>query len=342
MIRFNKPTIEKKDLESVLYCMIEDDLLPGGYLEMFTDMLSGELGLPNVLVFNNYFHVFESIFNLLQGLPGNEIILPSFARHGILWGIKKCGLHPVLVDIEPDSFLPSFSEIEKKINKNTCCIFVQQLFGIPNDLSRYHGFELPLIEDIDGSLGSTVNGKPVGSFGTFVTMSFNDYAILTTGNGGLLASSDRRIGGLKQTLKNDSFVIDYLMSDFNASLGISQLKKLQKILERRRKIGEYYDNAVMASGCSLVGRDDDKVLSYSSYVVKTRTPFNDCVRFFKRYGIPIRRGIETPLHNLLDLETNQFCHTEEMYHRIVALPIYPTLIQEDIENVVKGIKSILS
>jgi len=131
------------------------------------------------------------------------------------------------------------------------------------------------------------------------------------------------------------------MNDFNASLGISQLTQLKKILDIRRKIGECYDEAVMASGCTLVGRDEGKELSYSSYVVKTESPLIDCMRSFKRYGIPVKRGVEKPLHSYLNLETRKYINTEEMYRKLIALPIYPTLTQEDIGNIVKGIRTIL-
>lgn len=341
MIKFNKPMIGKKDLESVLYCMIKDDFSPGDYLKTFSSMLSKELNLNNVAVFNTYFNSFESLFHLMGASPDDEIIIPSFARYGILYSIRKCRLKPVLIDLAEDSLLPSFDGIRKILSKNARCIIIPQMFGIPHDISRYHDFCLPVIEDIDGSIGSAVNGKPIGRFGSFVTMNFNDNAILTTGSGGLAASMDKRLGSLIRTLKDEISITDCLMNDFNASLGISQLTQLKKILDIRRKIGECYDEAVMASGCTLVGRDEGKELSYSSYVVKTETPLIDCMRSFKRYGIPVKRGVEKPLHSYLNLETRKYINTEEMYRKLIALPIYPTLTQEDIGNIVKGIRTIL-
>lgn len=341
MIKFYKPSIGKKDLESVLYCMIGDDLRPGDHLKTFSSMLCRELNLSNTIVFSIYLHTFENIFHLIDAAPGDEVILPSFARYGILHAIEKCRLKPVLVDLAADSLLPSVEEIRKKISKSTCCVVIPQMFGIPNDLSDYHEFQLPLIEDIDGSIGSRVNGKLVGNFGTFVTMNFNDNSVLVTGGGGLVASGDKRLKQLSKSFKEILSYEDYLMSDFNASLGISQLNQLQRSLEIRKNIGQHYDNAVMASGCSFVGRDETKELSFSSYVVKTQTPFKDCMQSFKRYGIPIKRGIEKPLHSFLDLGIDGFANTELMNDKLVSLPIYPGLSNEDIENIVKGIRTIL-
>src|SRR3972149_2136377 len=97
-----------------------------------------------------------------------------------------------------------------------------------------------------------------------------------------------------QSFKNDPAHVEYLMSDFNASLGIAQVNKLRKSIETRRKIGQFYDEAVLGSGSTLIGRDDGKELAYSSYALKTSTPFEECQRFFKRYGIPVQRGLERP------------------------------------------------
>jgi perosamine synthetase len=341
MIRFNKPTIDKKDLESVLYCMITDDLAPGAYMKEFRLGLNRLLGSHVTVVFNTYLQAFETAFRLLHAEPGDEVILASFARFRIYHAVLSLGLKPVLVDLEEGSLLPSRHQIEQKINSKTRCIIVQQLFGIPNDLSPYITYQVPLLEDLDGALQAHIRGNALGSFGSFVTMNFNDDAVITTGNGGMLASGDRALKAVYGELMADDAQYDYVMSDFNASLGISQLKKLGQNDERRKHIGEIFDRAVLASSCSLVGREDGQELCYSSYPVVTETPFEDCRRFFKKYRIPVRRGVDRPLHQYAGLSMSDFENTETMYNSIVLLPLYPTLEGEVVENIARGIKAIL-
>jgi dTDP-4-amino-4,6-dideoxygalactose transaminase len=343
MIRFNKPTIDRKDLESVLSCMITDDLTPGDYMHEFRKMLGRLLGLSTTAVFNSYYQAIDTAFRLIDAAPGDEVILPSYARSSLYRVVVSRGLKPVPVDLKEDSLLPSREQIRQRVNIRTACVIVQQLFGIPNDLADYTDFGVPLIEDLDGALSSGIGEHSIGGFGSLVTVRLNDEASITTGDGGMLAAGN---GSLKKSC--DDFVrqaaahaYDYLMSDLNASLGISQLKKLDKIRQRRQKIGEYYDEAVMASNCSLVGREDGQRLSYTSYPVLTSTPFEDCSRFFKKYGIPIQRGIEAPLHRIMGLPPGDFPRTEGMHNRIIQLPIYPTLEQETVENVAKGVRAIL-
>jgi len=341
MIKFNKPTIEKKDLESVLYCMIKDDLMPGSYTKNFSGMLSNLLKIKNVAVFNTYFNSFEIIFHLLNVSQGDDVIIPSFARLNILNAVKRCKLNAVFVDLENDSLLPSFRDIEKKINKNTKCIIIPQMFGIPNDLSSYSGFGIPVVEDLDGAIGSKIDDKPIGSFGNFATMNFNDYSIITTGSGGMIASGDSRLRSAIRTFQNDALYIDYIMSDFNASLGISQLNKLNKNIDIRKKIGKIYDDAVMNSQSTLLGRDDGKEIVFSSYIVKTSMPFEEVYNLFKKYGLPVRKAIKKPLHHVFNLSSKEFQNTEEMFNELIALPIYPRLSKKNIENVARGIRTIL-
>jgi dTDP-4-amino-4,6-dideoxygalactose transaminase len=321
--------------------MITDDLTPGLYEKEFRTLLSRTLGLTHTIVFNNYIQPFETIFALIGASPDDEVILPSFARYRIYNAVIACGLKTVLVDIEQDSLLPLYDRISERITDRTRCLIIPQMFGIPKDLSKFTDFGLPIVEDLDGAFCSKINGAAIGSFGTFVTMNFNDDSLVTTGSGGLLASNQKELKEVIEGFKNDESFFDYIMSDFNASLGISQLKKLEKNWEQRRRIGEYYDNAVMASNCSLVGRESGQELCFSSYVVKTETPIEDVIRFFKRAEIPVRRGIDIPLHHHMNLNMDQFRTTEELYNKIVILPIYPTLDRVTVENVAKGIRAIL-
>ncbi len=337
MIRFNVPTIGRKDLESVLYCMIEDDLLPGGRLQEFGTLIKGRLGLAGVTVCNNYFSPFEIALELIGAGREDEVLCASFSRSGILKVLGRLGIKPVPVDVETESFLPSMEAMKRRISSKTKCLLLSHMFGIPHDLSVYRELGLPILEDLDGSLGSAVNGVPAGSFGDFVTMSLTDDSIITTGTGGMLGTSKREMKGRV----GDTVCEEQLMSDFNAALGISQLVRLDENIRRRGEIGAYYDAAVALGGPSLVDRDEKKSLCYSAYIVKTDTPFEECARFFKRSGIPVKRGIEKPLHQLLGLDVRNFEHTERLYQQVIALPIYPGLKKEEIEKVAKGIRSIL-
>lgn len=338
MIRFNKPTIDRKDLESVLYCMISDDLAPGSHLKAFGSSLGKILGLPHVIVFSSYMFTYETLFQLLEAQPGDQVVMPSLTRLRALRAVQRAGLVPVLVDLAENSLLPDPNGVRSALSERTRCVIVPHLFGVPGDLSVYAHLGPPLVEELDGSLCCSVNGRSVGSFGQYVTGYFDDGAVITTGHGGMLGSREPR---LKKAVRSEEIAVDYLMSDLNASLGLSQLKKLQVMQEKRVAIGKFYDEAVMGSSCSLVGREQGQELCYSAYVVRTETPFQDVERFFKRYDIPVRRALHRPLHRVLGLDAAGFTRTEELCSSLVSLPLYPSLKREEAEQVARGIRAVL-
>lgn len=307
----------------------------------FAGLLRKALSLPHVALFNSGFHALETVFKIIGAVPDDEVILPSYSRYRILGSIMRAGLKPVLVDIEEDNFLPLKKDVERKVTGKTRCIIVNQMFGLPNDLGTYRTFGIPIVEELDGALSARIANRKIGSFGDFVTMHFNDDAIITTGNGGMLASRDQGLRRFVLSHSEDAMSTDYLMSDFNASLGIAQLKKLDRMVETRKKIGVFYDDAVYASNGTFVGRTDGQDLCYSSYVLKTDAPFADIEAFFKKYHIPVRRGIAAPLHRSLKLDMKDFKNTEELYARTIELPIYPLLRKEHVENVARCIRAVL-
>jgi len=341
MIRFNKPTIGKRDLESVLYCMIGDDLTPGNYLREFTKMLSDHFSTRNIAVFNSYFFCYEVAFQFLELSKGDEVIIPSYARYGILHSIMKSGLKPIVVDVDIETLMPERSQVRAKVGKNTGCMIIPQMFGIPNEFDDYREFGIPIIEDLDGCMWAKVNGKLAGSFGDYAVVGFNDYSQITTGGGGGLISRSNKLSPWLKQFMSYNHGLDYLMSDFNASLGVSQMKNLPKNIEARIRIGRYYDDAVYNSGCGFVGRRDNREISYPCYVVSTETPFPEIEKFFKKEGIPVKRAIEKPLHQFLGMDDTEFPATMELYRKTIALPIYPMLDRRSVESIAKGIRAIL-
>lgn len=338
MIRFNKPTIDRKDLESVLYCMISDDLAPGVRLKEFRSGLGKTLGLTRVEVFSSYLFAFETLFGLLEARPGDQVIMPSFARTRMLHAVQRAGLHPELVDLGEGSLLPDPDAAREALNERTRSVLVPHLFGIPEDLSAFTRLGPALVEDLDGSLCAPPGGGSPDGFGRFVTGSFDDGSLITTGSGGMLGWRERT---RKRADGSDRAQADCLMSDLNASLGLSQLKKLQAMKEKRAVIGKYYDEAVMASSGSLVGRAEGLEPCYARYVVRTDTPFQEVERFFKKHGIPVRRALPRPLHRELGLDPAAFPRTEAMAASLVCLPLYPSLGREDVERIARGIRAVL-
>ena len=341
MIKLYMPTITKEDLQTVFNCLVEDDLTPNYYMEKFSSILKKEMAVKNIALISSYGQSLDIIFSYLNIEPGDEVIIPASIDVSLLYSINKNRVKPVVVDVEQNSLLPNPDKIEKYINKNTRGIIISQRFGIPNDLSLYKSFGIPLIEDCGGSFLSSINNIKLGGFGNFSMVSLADSSVITTGSGAILGSNENAFGKLIRDFKEKWISSDIFMSNLNAALGVAQLKNLHKNMENRKKLTSYYDRAVADSGGYFIDRYDNQELILTKYMVASNTPFDEIKRFFSKYKVTIERAFPNPIHRVLELDVKRYRNFESLSHKAILLPFYPKLSKEEIETIVKCIKAIL-
>ncbi len=341
MVKISIPTLGKDELEYVFKCMIEDDLSPNKYTDLFNNRIKKEIGLRYGAVLSSYLHAYDLIFDIIELKEGDEIIISSLSDAQILIPINRFRAVPVIIDVKKDSFIPSVEDIEKNITKKTKAIVLPQLFGIPHDLTVFRNFNIPVIEDCDGSFYSSIHDKKIGSFGDYVIVEFNDGAIVTAGGGAFVGSKNRKMGDYIKKLKENFNSGDIFMSNLNASVGLAQLKKLDKIVEYRKKIASFYDRAVLESRAVLIDRYDNQDIIFSKYIIKSETPFEEAKRLFNKYGVDIELAIKNPIYKILDYNPEDYKNSEVQYRKVFSVPFYPKLGKKDVETVIKCIKSIL-
>mgnify|MGYP003114773547 CR=1 FL=1 len=206
--------------------------------------------------------------------PGDEVIVPAATFTTVISPILQTGLVPVFVDVELETYNIAPDAVAKAISDKTKLIMVVHSLGCPAKmteimaLSEKHG--IPVLEDCCEAHGAAINGKRVGSFGVISTFSFFVAHNMTTGEGGMVMTSDetlheilrsiREFGRLTKYKKDqprfyyeDENLTEYderyvftnvgynlRMTDIAASLGIEQLKKLDDFNNERVKIANYY------------------------------------------------------------------------------------------------------
>jgi perosamine synthetase len=187
--------------------------------------------------------------------PGDEVILPAFTIISCAAAVVRAGAKPVVVDCEPDTWNVSAAEIAKHITPHTKAIMVVHIYGLPLDmdpvlaLAAKHG--LSVIEDAAEMHGQTYKGLPCGSFGDISTFSFYPNKLVTTGEGGLVLTDDKRLAERCRSFRNLCFEPErrfvhnelgwnYRMSNLQAAVGVAQLERLDEFVARKRKMGAYY------------------------------------------------------------------------------------------------------
>lgn len=189
---------------------------------------------------------------------GDEVILPSYVCAAPWLAVVRVGAQPKIVDIEPDSYAIDPAAVKKVLSVRTSAIIVPHLFGLPADLTGLQSLGVPLIEDCAQTLGATEAGRQVGTVGAVTVCSFYATKLLCTGEGGMVLSHDQSLLERARALREydeepvlDDRAFNYKMTDLQAALGLSQLRRFPSFLERRREIAAAYRTAFSAARLGL-------------------------------------------------------------------------------------------
>ena len=226
-------------------------------VEEFEKRLSIRFDRKHTICVSNGSIALEVAIKSLNLPSGSEIILPSFTIVSCLSAVLRAGLKPVFCDVSINSWNMSIQDIKNVMTPSTKAVLMVHTYGLPCDATEIMNFcknnNLKLIEDAAESHGLVVGGKPCGSFGDISTFSFYANKHITTGEGGAILTNSKgsyeRIKSMinldfnePNRFNHENFYWNYRLSGIQSSLGISQLKSLNKTIENKKKQGRFYNN----------------------------------------------------------------------------------------------------
>jgi perosamine synthetase len=213
----------------------------GRYLSAFEEAWAKYCGAEYGIAVSNGTTALQIAVAALDLEPGSEIILPSFTIISCSLAIIEAGCIPVLVDVDPETWGLDLDQTEAKITARTRAIMPVHMFGHPVDMPRLmeiacrHG--LKVIEDAAEAHGAEVGGRRVGGIGDLATFSFYANKIITTGEGGMVLTSDAELAGRLKSHRNLCFRPErrfyhtelghnYRLTNVQAAIGLAQLERI--------------------------------------------------------------------------------------------------------------------
>ena len=347
MIPHSRPTIDESDVLAVSDTLRSGNIAQREMVKKFEQELSDYIGVKGGVATSSGSTALHLALLALNITKNDTVALPSYVCTAVLNAINYIGATSLLIDIHPDTFNLDVKDLKRKLTPQVKAIIIPHTFGLVADIEETMAIGIPVIEDCAQSIGTTYKNKMVGSFGDISIFSFYATKVITTSEGGMVVSNSEklleRVRDLKEYDNKENYITryNYKMTDIQASLGISQLKRLNQFIEIRRSIAQKY-NAELKNLCSLpVNYRSDSRHIYYRYVIKLhRGGTESFLKLSKGKGINCERPVFKPLHRYLNV--SGFTNTDNVWEKAVSIPIYPTLTEENITTIIEFIKNTMT
>jgi perosamine synthetase len=345
IIPHSRPLIDQDDIEAVSEVLSSGRIAQGEKVREFEEGVTRFVRAKFGVACSSGTSALHLALLSLGVKAGEEVIMPSYVCSSPYFATLHVGAEPMIADINIEDFNVSTESARNQLTSKTKVVIVPHMFGTPAELDELLELEVPIIEDCAQSLGSEYRGRQVGSFGAMSAFSFYATKMITSGEGGMVLTNNREFyNRLIEFRDYDKKLLspakyNYKMTDFQAALGLSQLKKLQHFIERRKQIALAYDKAFSEYQVELPTSPSHKKSIYFRYVLKTSG--RDQIQYeAKEKGIICERPVFQPLHDSLGLKNFRNC--DKAKQQALSIPIYPDLSESEIDHIIRTMAKVLS
>lgn len=364
---FTRPTIDEATIQGVVDVLRSGWITSGPRVKQFEAELSAYCGGRPVRVLSSATAGMEIALQLLDIGPGDEVITTPLSWVATGNVILHVGATPVFVDVDPITRNIDLDAVEAAITPRTKAIMPVDLAGLPVDRDRLYDIAerhtLRVIEDAAQSMGANWQGKPIGSFGDLISISFHANKNLTTSEGGCLVLNDESQVALFEKLRMQGVVrfadggmdVDVAggkanLTDIAARIGLGQLPYLQAFTDKRRELARHYFSHIdPALGLELPVAD----FEHSNWhmfqpllpLQRLKISRGEFIEQMKQRQIGI--GVHYPAMHLFTLyrklgwKQGDFPHAERIGQRTVTLPLFPGMSLADVERVCESLSAVL-
>jgi len=322
--------IDEEDVRSVADVVRSGNLAQGERVEAFERSVARFLHQKGGAAVSSGTAGLHLALQALGVHEGDAVAMPSYVCSALLHATESVGARPVLVDGSDEGYNLDPEDLERlggRLPRGLAAVIVPHAFGSLCDISKVRDAvgDVPVVEDCAQAIGD-----PVVGLGDVIVCSFYATKMMTTGEGGMVLSRDDgvidRIRDMRDyDMKPDHRArFNYKMTDLQAALGLSQLKKLPKFVDRRRELSRLY------------GREQRTCYRY----VLPTSDLESALNRFERKGIHARRPVYAPLHQYLGLPDSDFPKTSRAMRTALSIPLYPALTDADVTRIRNAMREI--
>lgn len=375
MLSYGRQCIDQEDIQAVTTALNSEWLTTGPKISEFENYFAEKVGAKYaVAVSNGTAALHVALFSAEIG-PDTEVITTPFTFAATANAVRYLGGTVKFADIRPDSYNIDPNKIESLITATTKAIIAVDYAGQPADFDEINAlakkYNLLILEDAAHSLGASYKRNKVGSLVDLTTFSLHPVKHITTGEGGMITTDNAELAKRMRTFRNHGIALDhkqrealgswfydmtdlgfnYRLTDIQCALGISQLKKLDGWVARRREIAAKYTDAFSKIPEIIPPKTlSERESSWHLYVIQlelNRLSVNRDQVFHalraENIGVNVHY-IPVPWHTYyqkLGYQKGDWPITETLHERILSLPMWPGMKDQDVFDTIAAIEKVI-
>ncbi|HPZ76727.1 MAG TPA: UDP-4-amino-4,6-dideoxy-N-acetyl-beta-L-altrosamine transaminase [Thermosynergistes sp.] len=374
-IPYGRQWVTEEDIKAVSDVLRSDWLTTGPKVEEFEEAFAAKVGSRYAVALSSGTAALHAAAFAACIGPEDEVITTPMTFAATANCVLYQGGRPVFSDVEPETLLVDASKIEEKITPKTKAIIAVDYAGQPCDYDELKSIakrhNLTLVADACHALGATYKGRNVGTLADMTVFSFHPVKHITTGEGGMVTTDDPELAKRVRVFRNHGITSDhrerercgswfyemvdlgynYRLPDINCALGLSQLKRLDQNVSRRRELAALYNKAFSKiEAVRPLTQKADRKSSWHLYVVKLdlskiRTTRKDVFSSLRDEGIGVNVHYIPvywhPYYQKLGYKKGLCPVAEKAYEEIVTLPLFCAMSDSDAAQVVSAVKKTL-
>jgi dTDP-4-amino-4,6-dideoxygalactose transaminase len=361
MIRLTIPSIEDDDLQAVSEVLVSGHLVQGERVVAFEQAVADYAGCDHAVAVSSCTAALHLSLLALDVGPNDIVLVTTYSWIATANVIELCGAKPAFVDICPDTFnmdpycleqalkrLMADTETAGRVKAILPVHTFGQIADMPSILELASRYDLPVLEDAACALGASLNRRQAGTWGVMGCFSLHPRKAITTGEGGVIATNDSNLARRLRALRNHGqdpeasqpdFIMpgfNYRMTEFQAALGLTQMKKLDRIIAARRHLAGVYDELLQGTPLQVPVVVKGNKSVYQSYVVLLQDDAaehrDEIISRLKEKSIETTIGtVHMPMTTFFraryGYKVGDYPVTDQIFARSLTLPLHQSLSQ---------------
>ena len=377
-IYYGRQWVDEDDIQAAADVLRSDFITCGPKVEEMERTLEAYTGAKHAVAVSNGTAALHCACIAAGVGPGDEVITTPITFAASANCALYCGAKPVFADINPETYNIDPESIRSHITKNTKAVVAVDFTGQAVEIEKIREicdeFNLIFIEDAAHSIATKYNGKQVGSLADITTFSFHPVKTITAGEGGACLTNDdelykKLVLAHTHGITHDESLMEgaphegpwyyeqislgynYRITDFQAALIVSQMKKLEKFSARRKEIVKRYNEAFSNIPEIIVQKEiEESDTCRHLYIIRLDLSKLKCSRreFFDALSAEnVQPQIHYvpvywfPYYERLGYEKGLCPNAEEVYKGIMSLPLYPKMTDQDVKDVIHAVKKVV-